>query len=74
MDADGTAWAYNPNTGTRWRTANRERGAWRRAVETIARYPAAMLYRQGDPRGVVLHIIDAATPDACYTRGEACRP
>ena len=76
VDPDGTTWAYNPNTGTRWRTANRERGAMRRAAAVIARYPACRLYRQGDPRGVVLHIIDATetNPDARYDRGEPCRP
>lgn len=36
---------------------DRERGAMKRLVKIMARYPALQFYVQGDPRGASLHIL-----------------
>ena len=65
------------DTGRRWRTPDREKGAVKRLAAIMTRYPALDSYVQGDPRGASLYILrpgdipDGADPDAYFSRGIA---
>ena len=49
-----------PGKISRYRTADRERGAQKRLIEIMARYPSMVAYLQGDPRGAPLYVIPRA--------------
>ncbi len=75
--------AIYPHSGrgmTRFRIADRERGALRRLATIMERYPAFLAHHQGDPRGCSLYIVPKSVLrpgddlDSVYNRGIAvCR-
>lgn len=65
VDEDGTAYGTNAGyctsgVATRWKVANRERGALKRLAAIMARYPKLGAYHQGDPRGCALYVYPKA--------------
>ncbi len=76
-EATGKTFAvYNidgPGPLKRSRIPDREKGAQRRLLAILARYPALQAYEQGDPRGCALYIIprksldDGKDVNSCYS-------
>lgn len=69
---------FHRENGPRYnRIPDRERGALKRLVKIIKRYPALASYVQGDPRGAALYVIpwrdvpEGRTLDTCYSSGVA---
>lgn len=61
----------------RYPVADRERGANKRLIAIMTKYPEFTSYVQGDPRGASLYIVrksdipEGACIDSCYNRGVA---
>jgi hypothetical protein len=56
---------------SRYRIADRERGAERRLVRILAKYPGFTGYHQTDPRGCSLYVLPPGVDKDNYTRGIA---
>ena len=62
-----------PGPLKRYRIPDREKGAQRRLLAILARYPLLQPYEQGDPRGAALYIIPRKSLDdgrdvhSCYS-------
>lgn len=74
--ATGKAYWLNSYSMRRTRIADRETGANRRIDAIMARYPDWIAYRQTDPRGCALYVVNRADLgdrdiESCYTRGVA---
>jgi hypothetical protein len=68
---EGGRWYGVNQLGTRWRIADREKGALKRLAGIMARYPDLRAYVQGDPRGAALYVYRADALgdrdiDCCY--------
>lgn len=76
-EEDGKPFLCSANTGRKWRTPDREKGAIRRLSATMSHYPDLVPYVQGDPRGAALYIMRksdipaGSNLDSCYSRGIA---
>jgi hypothetical protein len=66
---------HSENKARYTRIPDRERGATKRLLEIMARYPNLAVYIQTDPRGAPLYILDRATTpqpyEQFYSRGVA---